>query len=130
MESVIQNWRLYESRYNLVGSFCDSCKKKFFPEVKVCFNCGSKKIKKAVFEKEGTVYSFSKVHVSQRKFQDQVPYVVALIKLKNGPIVTSQIVDSDFLKIKIGKKVKAVFRKIHVKESESAITYGIKFKLI
>ncbi|MBU1167212.1 Zn-ribbon domain-containing OB-fold protein [Patescibacteria group bacterium] len=128
--SIIQNWRLYESRYNLVGSVCRTCGKQYFPKSSFCSKCGSDKLTDETFSKEGTVYSFSKVNVSPYLFQKQTPYVVALIKLKNGPLITSQIVDSEAEKIKIGQKVKAVFRKISDEKKGEIISYGIKFRLL
>lgn len=129
-KSVVENWRLYENRYNLIGQVCSACGKKYYPKALICTKCGSAKLESCKLAEEGTIYSFSSVKVSPRRLQKQTPYVVALIKLKDGLVISSQIVGTDYDKIKIGDKVKAIFRKIHQEESEEVIAYGTKFRLV
>ncbi|MFV0279394.1 MAG: Zn-ribbon domain-containing OB-fold protein [Rhodoblastus sp.] len=53
---------------------------------------------------EGEIYSFS---VMERA---PVPYAIAFVRLDAGPVMMSNIVDCDFAAIRIGQRVRAVFR--------------------
>jgi len=57
-----------------------------------------------------------------------VPYVFALVKLDEGPMVSAQIVDVKPEDVKIGMRVKAVFRRIQSEDPEGLIHYAYKFK--
>lgn len=74
----------------------------------------------------GRLLSFSIIHASPPGFKDQAPYSVGLVELKNGLRVIGQIVEAESLKI--GQKMKAVFRIFNPQEKEGVIYYGIKFK--
>ena len=61
----------------------------------------------------GEIYSFTYVHApAGEAFKDDVPYVVALITLKEGARIISNIIVDKNEKIKIGDKVKVYFEKI------------------
>jgi len=77
---------------------------------------------------EGKVISFTKIHVPPAGFIDQAPYVVALVKLKNGKGVVAQLVDYEDKHLNIGQKVKTVLRRTRDAGEEGVIPYGIKFK--
>jgi hypothetical protein len=57
----------------------------------------------------------------------QIPYIVAIIQLEEGPRVTGQLVDCDPSQIKIGMKVQSCFRKIREEGKSGVIHYGYKF---
>lgn len=80
---------------------------------------------------EGEVFSYSKVFVSAKRFAKLTPYFVALIKLDSGKMITSHVVDvEDDSNMKIGARVRPVFRKIAHDDDVAAITYGTKFVLV
>ena len=58
------------------------------------------------------------------------PYSMAIIKLDEGPHITSQIVDCDPEIIKPGMKVKSVFRKLGEDSESGILHYGTKFVLL
>jgi uncharacterized OB-fold protein len=75
----------------------------------------------------GEVYSFSIVHDAPAQFQNQKPYVVALIKLDEGIMITGQIIDIEPEEVKIGMRVWASFRKLGEEGPGGVIHYGYKF---
>lgn len=79
---------------------------------------------------KGTIYSFSKVLVASRRFSKSVPYFVALIQLDSGEKITSHIVDTLEDDVRIGAKVRPVFRKIGIDSPEESIAYGTKFIVV
>jgi len=124
------HWRLIPQRYNLIGSECKNCNEKYFPSRDWCPNCRRKgKIIDYRFSGEGEVYSYTVVHAPPVGFEYLKPYIAAIIKLKEGPLVTAQIVDCKPESVKIGLKVSMVFRKIIAEGKEGIIKYGYKFKL-
>ncbi|MEM2918770.1 MAG: Zn-ribbon domain-containing OB-fold protein [Candidatus Altiarchaeota archaeon] len=123
-------WRLIPHRYNLIGTECENCKEKFFPPRKLCPNCRRLgKIKEFKFSGEGKIYSYTIIHSPPEGFEYLKPYVVAIIKLNEGPMITSQVVDCKPEDVAIGKKVEMVFRRISAAGKEGSIRYGYKFKL-
>ncbi len=124
------SWRKIPQRYNLIGDECKTCGERFFPPVTICPNCrrtGS--LERYKFSGEGEIFSYTVVRAAQEGFDFQIPYFLGIIKLKEGPLVISQIVDSDPEEIDIGKKVKTVFRKVREDGSDGVIRYGYKFIL-
>jgi uncharacterized OB-fold protein len=75
----------------------------------------------------GEVFSFTVVHDGLEQFKMQIPYIMALIKMKEGPFVTGQIVDCSPDDVKIGTKVSATLRKVRSEGKEGIIQYGYKF---
>lgn len=125
------HWRLIPHRYRLLGSECKSCNEKFFPKRSICPNCRRRgQVEEIRFSGKGVVYSYTIIHVPSRGFEFLKPYVMALIKLEEGPLVTAQVVDCNPDDVEIGRKVTLVFRKISVDGDKGIIRYGYKFKLV
>ena len=130
-ESISLTWRRIPERYRLEGSKCLTCGTVYFPKREVCPKCRSKgKLENFKFSGKGKIYSFTKVYVPPKGFEDQVPYYLAIVELEEGARLTAQIIDSDPDKIKIGAPVEMVFRIIQMEDPEGLIHYGFKFKVV
>lgn len=79
------------------------------------------------FSGQGTVYSFTTVTEAPEGYEDQAPYVIALIKLDEGPMLTAQITDFDG-EIALGDRVEMVTRKLTTEGPRGVIVYGYKFR--
>lgn len=124
-------WRKFPERYKLLGNYCENCKSAFFPARMVCPNCRRKgRLVPKEMPREGKIISFTEVMVGPVGFEHETPYFLAIIDLGNGTRVLSQVVDSNRDAVKIGTKVKKVFRKISDATKEGAIAYGYKFKVV
>ena len=75
----------------------------------------------------GEVYSYTVVRSAPAGYEDQAPYVVALVKLDEGPLVTAQLTDLDGTP-EIGMRVEMVTRKLRAEGEEGMIVYGYKFR--
>jgi hypothetical protein len=129
-EGLALHWRLAAQRYNLIGSECKTCGRKYFPSRNICPDCRRKSsIEKFKFSGEGEVYSTTVVRAAPTGFEYQKPYVVGIISLKEGAQCTAQIVDCKPDEVKIGSRVEMVFRKIMADDDHGVIRYGYKFKL-
>ncbi|HYB62865.1 MAG TPA: Zn-ribbon domain-containing OB-fold protein, partial [Thermoplasmata archaeon] len=75
----------------------------------------------------GEVFSYTIVHEPAEGFEMQVPYVLALVKTVEGPVLTGQVVDLDPASVRIGLRVHATFRKLREEGPAGVIHYGYKF---
>ena len=129
--SVPRFWREIPQRYNLIGNICEECKHIFFPPRETCPECRRKsygKMKQFKLSGLGTIETYTIICEAPEKFKGQTPYPIAIIKLKERPKITAQIVDCNVSDIRIGMKVKSTFRKIQDDGYVGAIYYGYKFK--
>lgn len=132
MGEVSRFWRESIHRYRLMGNQCGNCKRIFFPPRDVCPICHREsigKMKNFTLSGNGTIESFSVVHDVPPAFTRQRPYIIAIIRLDDGPSVTGQIVDSDPGEVEMGKRVKSVFRRVAQEGESGIIEYGYKFVL-
>ena len=123
-------WRDNQTRYNLMATRCGNCGKVTFPPRNVCPVCHRKsmgKMERFQLSGEGEVYSFTVVHEAPSAFEMQKPYLLAIIKMKEGVMLTAQLIDCELADVKIGMKVKATIRKIGEEGPGGIIHYGYKF---
>jgi uncharacterized protein len=130
--SIARFWRETPRRYNLGGSKCTTCDTAYFPPRVVCPTCAHHRqsIGKMVpfqLSGDGEVFSFTVVHDPAEGFEMQVPYVVALVRTVEGPVLTGQVVDIAPDEARIGLKVRATFRKLREEGKAGVIHYGYKF---
>lgn len=76
----------------------------------------------------GTIYSFSIMYNVPHGFEEQKPYVIAIVHLDEGPMVTAQLTDINHEDVAIGQRVEMVTRKLREEGSEGQIIYGYKFR--
>jgi hypothetical protein len=126
---LASHWRRIPQWYRLEGAYCENCGNYFFPSRSICPECRREgKLVSAKLSGTGTVYSYTVVHAPPQGFELHRPYIMALVKLDEGPVLTTQIVDCKKEDIGIGTKVRMVFRKISDGSGEGIIQYGYKFK--
>ena len=133
--SIARFWRETPRRYNLGGCKCTNCGHAYFPPRSVCPECTSHRqsIGKMVplqLSGDGEVVSYTVVHEAAEGFEMQVPYVMALVKTTEGPILTGQIVNIEPDEARIGLRVRATFRKLREEGKAGVIHYGYKFSPI
>src|SRR5215813_13213287 len=81
------------------------------------------------FAGTGEIYSFTTLQETPENFDDQAPYMLALIKLDEGPLITAQLTDVDE-QVAIGDRVEMVTRKLTTEGERGMIVYGYKFRKI
>lgn len=131
MSSVPRFWRRIPNRYNLIGTKCNSCDSVFFPPRSVCPKCRRiGKLESYKLDGKGEIVSYSVIRVPPKGFEDESPYVLAIVELDEGPKITGQITDTKPDEVEIGDKVKAIFRHVGEEGERGIIYYGYKFKKI
>ena len=129
--SVPRFWREIPQRYNLQASHCSVCDAMHFPPRDVCPTCRRASLGKMArrnLSGKGTVLEWTRVHRAAPGYENQVPYIVALIETAEGPLLTGQIVDAAG-DIESGAAVMAVFRRLGEDGDAGVIHYGTKWRL-
>jgi uncharacterized OB-fold protein len=126
---IPRHWRLKHQRYQLIGEVCPHCEAKLFPPRDVCPECGGEARQPYAFSGRGEVYSFTTVYDPPAGYEENAPYMVALVKLEEGPLVTAQLTDLGEQPVEIGTPVEMVTRKLRNDGDERGmIVYGYKFR--
>jgi uncharacterized OB-fold protein len=119
-------FREIPQRYRLEAGKCKKCGQVYFPPRIVCPECKSRQFETIKLNPEGKLLTYTIIRVASDKFSIQAPYAVGIVELNDGVKLTTQIADVDFDKIKIGMKLKLVFRKIQDEGAAGLHCYGYK----
>jgi uncharacterized OB-fold protein len=76
--------------------------------------------------KKGKLVVWTKIYIAPEGFEQNVPYVVGLIKFEDGKTVPLQVVDCDEKTLQSGQEVVAVVRRLGDVQKQEVIQYGIK----
>lgn len=82
------------------------------------------------FAGTGEVFSYTTVQEAPEGFEEQAPYVLALVKLDEGVLITAQITDLAGDTLNIGDRVEMVTRKLTTEGERGMIIYGYKFRKV
>ncbi|MDD1744546.1 MAG: Zn-ribbon domain-containing OB-fold protein [Candidatus Methanoperedens sp.] len=125
--TVARFWRRLKNLYNLIGTHCEKCGEYYYPPRNLCPKCRrSSRSVPFKFKGLGEVVTYTIIHSSTKNFEKQTPYILAIIKLDEGPRLTSQVI-CDHNDIHIGMKVKSAFRKLGEENEKGMLYYGTKF---
>jgi uncharacterized OB-fold protein len=92
---------------------CDACADKHFPGSPVCPNCLSEAQSWVPVSGRGTLLSWVRFHRAYWDgFRTDLPYLVCLVRLDEGPMLISNLVDDEPNGIEIGAKVEVVFETV------------------
>jgi uncharacterized OB-fold protein len=92
---------------------CRDCGETHFPPRVVCPYCLSSALDLRESAGEGTVYSFSVVHLDYHpEWGDETPYVNALVDLDDGPVVFANLVGCDPETVAVDDPVTVTFRRV------------------
>ena len=94
----------------LVVQRCVSCGTLRFPPRSLCSSCLSTEREWTAVSGRGEVFSFFWMHqVYHPAFADEVPYAVAVVRLEEGPRMTTNIRSCPKEELRIGLPVEVVF---------------------
>jgi uncharacterized protein len=92
---------------------CDDCSDTHFPGSPVCPKCLSEAQSWVPVSGRGTLLSWVRFHRAYWDgFRADLPYLVALIGLEEGPMLMTNIVGATQEDLKVGLRVEAVFEKV------------------
>ena len=120
--------RLRGQLYRLQGSRCRDCGALHFPARTACPACGGREHIPHRFRDAGELWSYSELYQLQRGFPKDVPHLLGLIKLDEGPLLLAQITDAEPEELRIGMRVQMVTRHIRSLGEHGFRVYGYKFR--
>lgn len=97
-------------RHELYVQRCRGCSTtRFYPRA-VCTVCMSSDVEWVRCSGRGTVYSFTVTHQNQAPgFREELPYVLAIVELDEGPRVMTNVAGCAPDAVKVGMAVEVVF---------------------
>lgn len=120
--------RLRAPYYRLEGQRCSGCGALQFPPRLACRKCGRAALEPHRFSGRGEVFSHAEVAQPPSGFE--APYVVALVRLEEGLLVTAQLTDVEAADVTIGMRVEMVTRRLQERGADGLLVYGYKFRPI
>ncbi|WP_404478474.1 Zn-ribbon domain-containing OB-fold protein [Novosphingobium sp. BL-52-GroH] len=78
----------------LIGSVCAACGTACFPRREVCLNCGSRDVAERLLGPNGSLYTFTTVHVSSSR---AVPYTIGYVDLAEGVRLLASVLGEDLV---------------------------------
>ncbi len=125
---VSRHWREFSSHYKLEGKKCEECGEIHFPPRDVCSECKSTELSNYELKGKGEVVSYTMVRSAPPDHEYDKPYPLALIELKDGPVITAQLTDVAEEDINVGMDVEMVIRKVVEQGEDGLILYAYKFR--
>lgn len=125
---LAKHWRQRAARYRLEGQRHSSTGAIRFPPETPALNETEETWQAHTLSGSGTVFSFSVVRQAPQGYTGDVPYVVALVALEEGPLVTAQLTDCTVDEVTIGLPVEMVTRKLRDLGPDGLLVYGYKFR--
>lgn len=97
----------------LVVQECRSCHRIWHPPLPRCPHCHAADPGWSQVSGDGTVYTYTVVrHPTHYAFAGQVPYVLAIVELAEGPRLVTALVGVRPDEVRGGQPVRAVFREV------------------
>ena len=118
--------RLRAAYSRLEGQRCLGCQALQFPPRMSCRGCGRAGLEPFRFSGRGEVFSHAEVATPPAGFEG--PYLVALVRLEEGPLLTAQLTDVEAPHVRIGLPVEMVTRRLQERGPEGLLVYGYKFR--
>jgi uncharacterized OB-fold protein len=125
---LAKHWRQRAARYRLEGQRHTTTGDIRFPPEAPALDETEETWQAHTLSGSGTVFSFSMVRQAPLGYTGEVPYVVALVALEEGPLVTAQITDCAIEEVAIGMQVEMVTRKLRDLGPDGLLVYGYKFR--
>ncbi len=89
---------------------CHDCRKHIYYPREVCPFCLSERLDWVVASGKGKVYSYTVVRRAMHPaFREDVPYVLAIVELEEGPRLSTNIVGTDPEQVKVDMPVQAAY---------------------
>lgn len=101
------------ARHELVLQRCDACGQHWLPPANRCQHCWSDRWTWAEVSGRGHVHSFTVYHRAYApELVDQLPYVVAVVALEEGPRLITNVVDCPPEDVRVDQPVEVTFTDI------------------
>jgi len=97
-------------KHRLVVQRCTDCGTLRFPARELCSTCLGSTTEWIAVSGRGEIFSYNVMHqVYHPAFADDVPYAVVIVKLAEGPMMTTSLLDCPLERVRIGAAVEVAF---------------------
>ncbi|MBE0566050.1 MAG: Zn-ribbon domain-containing OB-fold protein [Krumholzibacteria bacterium] len=117
-------------RYRLEAGRCADCGEIHFPPRAVCRKCGARESTTVVLPNRGKVVTCTVVDIPPAEFDDQKPYVNAIVELENGVRLTCMVAEAPPDAVDIGTEVELIFRRLRCGREWEVLQYGYKARVV
>jgi uncharacterized OB-fold protein len=100
---------------------CGKCGALAIPPKEFCESCQQRAWSPVTLTGEGTVASYTIIRVAPARHAAEAPYVIAVVKMKEGVSLLGRVVDVPLDRVAIGLRVK--FRPL-VSDGKTALGFG------
>lgn len=122
---LAKHWRLRAARYRLEGQRNRESGEVRFPPEPVA---DAELWQPFDLDGTGVIYSFSVVRQPPAGYEEDGPYILAMVRLAEGPLITAQLTDCDPDHVAIDMRVEMVTRRLRDLGPDGLIVYGYKFR--
>jgi uncharacterized OB-fold protein len=77
---------------------------------------------------QGELLTYAVVHQAPAGHEGEVPYMVAIVQLVEGPRITAQLTDCDASEVTLGMAVEMTTRLLGDTGADGLLLYGYKFR--
>ena len=106
---TIDSFYAYVREGRLMGARCLSCGRLLVPPRPVCPSCYGSEFEWVELSGEGVIESYTVIHVAPPRFQEEAPYIVAVVRLKEGVKLPGRLVGVEPEGVKVGMPVRVEF---------------------
>lgn len=112
VEFTINAYNMFLGENKIMGSRCKGCGAVHLPPRPLCPDCGGRELEWDELKGEGTVQAYTVITVPLTMLKDSSPYAVGVVKLDDGPSISSMILGvKDGEEMSVGTRVMAEFKK-------------------
>jgi uncharacterized protein len=105
-----------DGRARLIGSRCPSCGESFFPRRHVCLRCYHEGLDDTEIGAHGTLWSYTEARQQSPAAVIQVPYVIAQVKVDEGPVVQALLTEREGSGLQVGMELELIVAPIGLNE--------------
>jgi uncharacterized OB-fold protein len=88
---------------HLIGSSCDSCGARAFPQRRVCAACRSANLRQVRLGRTGRLYTYAIVRQAPKEFS--TPYIIGYVDLDEGVRVFTRLITSSERDLRLGMRM-------------------------
>jgi len=108
-EFTVKSFRDFLSEHKIMGVRCKSCGATSLPPRPICPECGARDLEWTELAGEGTIQTYTVIHVPTTQMKALCPYATGIIKLDAGPSISGLIEGVSEEYLTVGTRVKAEF---------------------
>ncbi|UCD96572.1 MAG: Zn-ribbon domain-containing OB-fold protein [Candidatus Bathyarchaeota archaeon] len=106
---TIESFYSFVTEKKLMGAKCNNCGRTSLPPRPMCTACRSTDLAWQELPKQGTLLTYTVIHVAPDRFSDSTPYAVGIVEMKENARLPGAIRSIDPKDLKIGMQLTVAF---------------------